>query len=79
LVNHPALVLGDEPTGELDTTTSHEILALLTELNQNGTTIALAKPLLWRLVTHDAAVAAQTKRIVNMQDGAIVETVRIGK
>jgi putative ABC transport system ATP-binding protein len=71
LVNHPALVLADEPTGALDTTTSHEIMILLTELNQNGTTIAI--------VTHDAAVAAQTKRIINMQDGAIVETARIGK
>jgi putative ABC transport system ATP-binding protein len=79
LINHPALVLADEPTGALDTNTSHEIMALLTELNQNGTSIALAKPLLWRLVTHDAAVAAQTKRIVNMQDGVIVETARIGK
>jgi putative ABC transport system ATP-binding protein len=71
LVNHPALVLADEPTGALDTTTSHEIMDLLTELNQNGTTIAI--------VTHDPTVAAQTKRIVNMQDGAIVEAVSIGK
>jgi putative ABC transport system ATP-binding protein len=39
----------------------------------------LAKPLLWRLVTHDASVAAQTKRIVNMQDGAIVEGVKVGR
>jgi putative ABC transport system ATP-binding protein len=69
LVNHPALVLADEPTGALDTTTSHEIMALLTELNQNGTTIAI--------VTHDAAVAAQTKRIINMQDGAIVEAAKL--
>jgi putative ABC transport system ATP-binding protein len=71
LVNHPALVLADEPTGALDTTTSHEIMALLTELNQNGTTIAI--------VTHDPTVAAQTKRVINMQDGAIVEAARIGR
>jgi putative ABC transport system ATP-binding protein len=71
LVNHPALVLADEPTGALDTTTSHEIMDLLTELNQNGTTIAI--------VTHDPTVAAQTKRIINMQDGVIVEAARIGK
>lgn len=71
LVNHPALVLADEPTGALDTKTSHEIMNLLTELNQNGTTIAI--------VTHDPTVAAQTKRIINMQDGAIVEAVSIGK
>jgi putative ABC transport system ATP-binding protein len=65
LVNHPALVLADEPTGALDSKTSREIMKLLTELNQQGTTIAL--------VTHDASVAAQTKRIINMQDGVIVE------
>jgi putative ABC transport system ATP-binding protein len=67
LVNHPALVLADEPTGALDSQTSREIMNLLTELNQQGTTIAL--------VTHDATVAAQTKRIILMQDGAIVEAV----
>jgi putative ABC transport system ATP-binding protein len=65
LVNHPALVLADEPTGALDSKTSREIMKLLTELNQQGTTIAL--------VTHDASVAEQTKRIINMQDGVIVE------
>ncbi len=66
LVNHPALVLADEPTGALDSTTSHEIMALLTALNQQGTTIVV--------VTHDATVAAQTKRVIQMQDGVIVET-----
>ncbi|WP_103666771.1 ABC transporter ATP-binding protein [Pseudanabaena sp. BC1403] len=66
LVNHPALVLADEPTGALDSKTSREIMKLLTELNQQGTTIAI--------VTHDASVAEQTKRIINMQDGVIVET-----
>jgi putative ABC transport system ATP-binding protein len=68
LVNHPALVLADEPTGALDSQTSREIMNLLTELNQQGTTIAL--------VTHDATVAAQTKRIIHMQDGVIVEAVK---
>jgi putative ABC transport system ATP-binding protein len=66
LVNHPALVLADEPTGALDSTTSEEIMNLLTELNQQGTTIAI--------VTHDANVAARTKRIIRMVDGVIVET-----
>jgi putative ABC transport system ATP-binding protein len=61
-------VLADEPTGALDSQTSREIMNLLTELNQQGTTIAL--------VTHDATVAAQTKRIIHMQDGAIVEAVK---
>ena len=48
--------------------TSQEIIDLLTELNQQGTTIAI--------VTHDANVAAQTKRVIHMQDGAIVETAK---
>ncbi|WP_396134244.1 ABC transporter ATP-binding protein [Chamaesiphon sp. VAR_48_metabat_135_sub] len=66
LVNHPALVLADEPTGALDSKTSEEIMNLLTELNQQGTTIAI--------VTHDANVAARTKRIIRMVDGVIVES-----
>jgi putative ABC transport system ATP-binding protein len=65
LVNRPALVLADEPTGALDTKTSEEIMNLLTELNQQGTTIAI--------VTHDATVAARTKRIIRMVDGVIIE------
>ena len=65
LVNHPALVLADEPTGALDSTTSEEIMNLLTELNQQGTTIAI--------VTHDANVAARTKRTIRMVDGVIIE------
>ncbi|MEH2343682.1 MAG: ABC transporter ATP-binding protein [Nostoc sp.] len=65
LVNLPALVLADEPTGALDTKTSEEIMNLLTELNQQGTTIAI--------VTHDANVAARTKRIIRMVDGVIIE------
>jgi putative ABC transport system ATP-binding protein len=68
LVNHPALVLADEPTGALDSKTSQEIIDLLTGLDQQGTIIAI--------VTHDANVAAQTKRVIHMQDGAIVETIK---
>ena len=65
LVNHPALVLADEPTGALDSKTSHDIMNLLTELNNQGTTIAI--------VTHDSVVAAQTNRVIHMQDGVIIE------
>jgi len=58
-------VLADEPTGALGSTTSDGIMDLLTDLNKQGTTIIV--------VTHDATVAAPTKRIINMQDGVIVE------
>jgi putative ABC transport system ATP-binding protein len=68
-VNHPALVLADEPTGALDSTTSSEIMDLLTDLNKQGTTIAI--------VTHDANVAARTTRIIRMVDGIIVEPGRL--
>ncbi len=66
LVNRPALVLADEPTGALDTQTSQDVMNLLTELNEQGITIVL--------VTHEPDIAAQTKRIIRVQDGDIVNT-----
>jgi len=65
LVNQPAIVWGDEPTGDLDSTNAGEIMDLLCELNeQHNQTFVL--------VTHDQGVAQRTRRIIRMQDGRIV-------
>ena len=63
LVNRPALVLADEPTGALDTQTSHEVMALLSELNSQGITVII--------VTHEPDIAAQTRRVIHVQDGLL--------
>jgi putative ABC transport system ATP-binding protein len=67
LANRPALLLADEPTGELDAATGHEILELFRRLNADGTTLVV--------VTHDDRLAAQSGRVVHMLDGHIVEDV----
>jgi putative ABC transport system ATP-binding protein len=63
LVNQPAIVLADEPTGALDTTTGRNVLALLMALNRAGTTIAV--------ITHDREIAAALPRQVELRDGRI--------
>ncbi len=63
LSNHPAIILADEPTGEVDTKTRDMIVRLLKGLSEEGHTILV--------VTHDTAVAQQTGRIIKMRDGGI--------
>jgi macrolide transport system ATP-binding/permease protein len=72
LINAPSLLLADEPTGNLDTRTSHEIMETLRSLNrEQGVTIIL--------VTHEADIAAYAERIVTMRDGKIVGDERVSK
>jgi putative ABC transport system ATP-binding protein len=63
LVNNPSIILADEPTGNLDTQTSKEIMSLLVQLNEKGITIIL--------VTHEPDIAAYTKRTIKIRDGLI--------
>ncbi len=72
LINSPNLLLADEPTGNLDTKTSHEIMETLVSLNrQHGLTIVL--------VTHEADIAAYADRLVTMRDGQIISDQRVSK
>jgi putative ABC transport system ATP-binding protein len=68
LVNRPELVLADEPTGNLDTRTSIEIMGLFQELNAAGITLVM--------VTHELDIAAYCKRIVVMRDGLVISDTR---
>jgi putative ABC transport system ATP-binding protein len=63
LANRPAVLLADEPTGELDAATGHDILDLFRRLNADGTTLVV--------VTHDERLAAEAARVVHMLDGSI--------
>lgn len=63
LVNNPAIILADEPTGNLDTKTSHEIMDLLEEIHKKGNTVII--------VTHEEDIAKRAKRIVRLRDGII--------
>jgi len=71
VVNGPALVLADEPTGALDTVNGTAILDLLVELNREGTTIAV--------ITHDRDIAARLPRRVELRDGRIIADTRAGR
>jgi putative ABC transport system ATP-binding protein len=66
LMNDPTILLADEPTGNIDSTTGKEILKLFRKLNKNGMTIVL--------VTHDDEIARATKRIISIRDGKVLGT-----
>lgn len=67
LVNDPVVILADEPTGNLDTRTSLEVMAIFQELNRKGITIVI--------VTHESDIASFTKRNVTFRDGRIIRSV----
>ena len=67
LVNDPAIILADEPTGNLDSKSSNEIMDIFTELNNEGVTIVL--------VTHEPDIAEYAKRIITFKDGIIISDV----
>ena len=64
LVNHPSIILADEPTGALDSKTGDQIMELLTALNQEGKTIIM--------VTHETEIAAYAKRQIVIRDGGYI-------
>ena len=68
LVNEPAIILADEPTGNLDSTSEKEIMQLFKELNEQGKTIII--------VTHEPEVGKACKRVIRFKDGQVIEDVR---
>ena len=71
LVNDPSIVLADEPTGNLDSSTSAEIMELFDELNEGGNTVIL--------VTHETDIAVHAARVVTLRDGKIISDQRQGR
>ena len=70
LVNNPSIILADEPTGNLDSASSLEIMALFENLHRDDRTLIL--------VTHEADIAQRAKRLIQMKDGKVVQDKKIG-
>lgn len=71
LVNNPDIILADEPTGNLDSATTDQIIALFRQLNQDGITVVL--------VTHEMDIAKQTRRIIRLYDGKIISDEKVAQ
>jgi putative ABC transport system ATP-binding protein len=71
LVNQPSILLADEPTGNLDSRTSNEMMELFDQLNAAGNTLVV--------VTHEEDIAAHARRIVRLLDGKIVIDEKVGE
>ena len=69
LVNNPALILADEPTGNLDSASTAEIISLFLKLNQDGITVVM--------VTHEMDIAQQTQRIIRLLDGKVISDEKV--
>ena len=70
LISQPRIILADEPTGALDSTTSFEVMDILKEINEQGKTVII--------VTHEHDIAAMTKKIIRLKDGVIEEVIKNG-
>ncbi|VAW17963.1 ABC-type antimicrobial peptide transport system, ATPase component [hydrothermal vent metagenome] len=70
LISKPKIILADEPTGALDTSTSYEVMEILKEINNEGITVII--------VTHEHDIAAMTHKIIRLKDGTISEVIKNG-
>ena len=71
LIAKPKIILADEPTGALDSSTSHEVMEILKEINEGGITVII--------VTHEHDIASMTQKLIRLNDGRIHEIIRNGK